>query len=234
MVSPTGPIIRDPRPARSAEPRPGPEPSRRQASRCPRAGPRAAGARGASSVFDNGVGGRVGARVRTPGRTIPRACRPVSRGGDARVRPLKRAKRCLTERLDCSETSSHVTGALTRAAIVIEPRRGLSCFASRQKGSRERRGLEHVPQPAGGSVNQLAETGPAGMATTFTAMPNPTMGLEGTRYVGAHVQGLARAQREANGWKPHDLHIRAGRRTVRVAERRGGDAPIHLQAFEQR
>lgn len=83
-------------------------------------------------------------------------------------------------------------------------------------------------------MEQLIETGPEGMASTFTAMLNLAMRLDRERHVGAQAyERTPERSGYANGYKAKRLDTPAGTLTVQVPKSRGGDAPFYPQALER-
>lgn len=83
-------------------------------------------------------------------------------------------------------------------------------------------------------MEQLIETGPEGMASTFTAMLNLAMRLERERHVGAQAyERTVERSGYANGYKAKKVDTPAGTLTVQVPKSRGGDAPFYPQALER-
>ena len=83
-------------------------------------------------------------------------------------------------------------------------------------------------------MEQLIETGPDGMAATFTTLLNLAMRLEREQHLGA--QACERTPERggyANGFKPKRIDTAAGTLTLQVPRSRGGETPFCRQSLER-
>jgi transposase-like protein len=83
-------------------------------------------------------------------------------------------------------------------------------------------------------MEQLIETGPDGMAATFTTLLNLAMRLEREQHLRA--QAYERTPERggyANGFKPKRIDTAAGTLTLQVPKSRGGETPFYPQSLER-